>query len=346
MYLRASLGLSIDLTARLNWIGWFTVPAAMQILYYSQGRARPGGEDDRLHPLSGLARHSRLCLFTNLIVTPGYSVIPFINHPGPLENPARLFGSLLAIWLFYDTAVLKKQLSGIKKAQLNYFFQGVLIFGGGAAITAGFLQVLGGFGFEPGLASFFSLPWVALTYYAMTRHRLFDTQLVFIRVLSVVILLGIFSIMQIWMFKFLEPALGESFAILISLSVIGIIFFVTRISRKIQQQLQQLIVQDKFDYQGVLKESIKAIITILAARRTARLYRRQHEEKPGRGERISCPERKGRPLCAATGAELRRLRATKCGGICSCRDSWRPDMRSCGKSWSERIRPRPVPCAR
>ena len=42
MYLRAALGLSIDLTARLNWIGWFTVPAAIQILYYlkdERGRA-------------------------------------------------------------------------------------------------------------------------------------------------------------------------------------------------------------------------------------------------------------------------------------------------------------------
>ncbi len=263
MYMRASFGLPIDLAARLNWIGWFTVPAGLQILFYMKDDRAPVGRRIGLVLYPAWLLILGLCLFTDLIVTSGYSVIPFINHPGPLENVFRLFGSLLAVWLLIGLVRLKKQLHGIKKAQLNYFFQGVLIFGGGAAFTAGFMQLLGGFGFEPGLASFFSFPWVAMTYYAITRNRLFDIRLIFSRVLSIILLVALFAVAQIWVFKLLTPALGESFSILISLSIIGIIYYGTRINRKMQHIVQQLVVQDKYDYQGVLRESIKAIITIL-----------------------------------------------------------------------------------
>lgn len=263
MYVRASLGLSIDLAARINWIGWFTVPAALQILHFlKDDRGRAGYIIGAvLYPV-WLAIYW-LCLFTDLIVAPGYSVIPFINHPGPYENPARLFGSLLAVWLLWSTVRLKKELHGIRRVQLNYFFHGVLIFGGGAAFTAGFLQIFGGFGFEPGLASFFSFPWVALTYYAITRHRLFDIRIIFTRFLSVILLVALFSLTQIELLKLLTPELGESFSILISLSIIGGIFYGTRIYRRLHRWVQYLVLQDKYDYQGVLRESIKAVTTIL-----------------------------------------------------------------------------------
>ena len=263
MYVRSSLGLSIDLPARINWIGWFTVPAALQFLYYlKEDRGRAGSIIGFvLYPI-WLAIYG-LCLFTDLIVAPGYSVIPFINHPGPLEKPARLFGSLLAVWLLWSTVRLKKELHGIRKAQLNYFFHGVLIFGGGAAFTAGFLQLFGGFGFEPGLASFFSFPWVTLTYYAITRHRLFDIRIIFTRFLSVILLVALFSVTQIKLLKLLTPELGQAFSVLISLSIIGGIFYGTRIYRRLHSWVQYLVLQDKYDYQRVLRESIKAVTTIL-----------------------------------------------------------------------------------
>ncbi len=264
MYLRTGMGLPIDFTARLNWIGWFTVPTALQLLYFLKDeRGRQGVLIGMiLQPIWLLILG--VCLFTNLIVAPGYSVIPFVNHPGPLENPARLFGTILACWLLVETIRAKKRLTGIRKQQLNYFFQGVLIFGGGAAFTAGVMQVFGGFGFEPGLASFFSLPWVALTYYAITRHRLFDIRLILSRVLSVLLLVILFAGAQVWLIQFFSPALGRQFSVAISLAIIGLIFTFTRINRRLQGVIQHLIVQDKYDYRNVLQESIQAIATILA----------------------------------------------------------------------------------
>jgi PAS domain S-box-containing protein len=263
MYLRASLALPIDLFVRINWIGWFTVPAGLQVVYYLKD------ERSRAGHLIGLVLYPAwlailvLCLFTDLIVTPGYSVIPFVNYPGPLENPARLFGSLLAFWLLATIIRHKKEVQGIKRAQLNYFFHGVLIFGGGASITAGILQLFGGFGFEPGLAAFFSLPWVLLTYYAITRQRLFDIRYILSRVISSAVVLFLFSVVQISVFKLLKPALGESFAILISLIVIGIVFFTSRLNSKMQRWIQRLVLQDHYNSRAVLKEATKAIISIL-----------------------------------------------------------------------------------
>jgi len=263
IYFRAALALPVDLFARFNWIGWFTVPAGLQIIFYLKD------ERSRVGHLIGLVLYPLwlvilgLCLFTDLIVTPGYSVTPFINNPGPLEKPARLFGSLLAFWLLGTIIRFKKELQGIKRAQLNFFFHGVLIFGGGASITAGILQLFGGFGLEPGLAAFFSLPWVLLTYYAITRHRLFDIRYILSRVLSTALVLVLFFVVQISVFKLLTPAIGESFAVLISLVVIGVVFFTTRLNSKMQRWILRLVLQDRYDYQAVLKESTKAIISIL-----------------------------------------------------------------------------------
>jgi len=263
MYTRASLGLSLNLVARLNWIGWFTVPSALLIIFYLKD------ERSRLGTLVAFTLYPAcliiygLCLFTDLIVMPGYSVIPFINHPGPLENPARLFGTLQAIWLLYSIIQYKKVLQGIKKTQFEYFLTGTLIFGGGAATTAGLMQIFGGFGFEPGLASFFSLPWVAFTYYAITRRRLFDIRIMFSRVISLVVLFVVSAVVQIGLYKLLTPQLDDEYAILISLAAIGGLFFGTRINRRVQNWVKRLVLQDRYDYQEVLKESSKAVISIL-----------------------------------------------------------------------------------
>ena len=213
--------------------------------------------------------------------------------------------SILAVWLLVETVRIIHRLHGLKKAQLNYFFQGILIFGGGAAFTAGFLQVLGGFGFEPGLASFFSLPWVALTYYAITRYRLFDIRLLISRVLSILLLVAAFSVTQIWLIGFLTPALGENLSVMISLGVIGLVFSFTRINRHLQRLVQQLILQDKYDYQTILKESVTAMVTMLKLEELSSYISREHEKKPGRRARLADSEgQERRPVANLRIAEV------------------------------------------
>ena len=263
MYTRASMGLDFNLYARANWIGWFNIPAALQFVFYMRSekstRARFVGWV--LYPFWSILLG--LSLFTDHIVTGNYSLIPYVNEHGPIEEPARLMGSLMLLWVMYEVIRLRREVSGTKKRQLNYFLCGLLIFGGGASISAGFLQLLGGFGFEPGLGSYFGFPWVVLTFYAIIRYSLFDARIIISRSLSIVLLSAIFSLIQIVMFKLLEPTLGAAFSVFISLPIIGFIFFGTPLSRAVQSWISNIVIKDKYDYQRMLKESTKALVSIL-----------------------------------------------------------------------------------
>ncbi len=263
MYIRASMGLEYNLFTRATWIGWFSIPAALQFIFYIKDEtgqhARTAGRI--LYPFWLIIYV--LCLFTDL-VEPGHdSLIPYVGKSGLLEEPARVVGSILILWIIYAISMLRKGVSGLRKAQLNYFFIGTLIFAGSGAFVVGFLQLLGGFGFDPALGAYFSLPWVALTFYAITRYRLFDLRIVVSRTLSIALLSVVFAGIHVGFFNFFEPVIGSTSAILISLSLIAFIFLVTPVSRVVQERIQKIVLQGKYDYQSILKESTKAIVTIL-----------------------------------------------------------------------------------
>jgi uncharacterized membrane protein YoaK (UPF0700 family) len=263
MYLRAGVGLDHLLFARLSWVGWFSIPAALQFVFYlrseENGLARLVGWT--LYPFWGVI--FGLCLFTDLIVTDHYVLIPFENHPGPVENPARFIGGSLIVWLMIEIVRMRRQMKGIKRAQLNYFFYGTLIFATCGSLTAGFLQLFGGFGFEPGLAAYFSFPWVALTFYAITRYRLFDMRIVLSNTLGTFLLFGLFAGAQSGLFHLLAPSIGTSPALLVSLVIAVLIVFGTPFSNMLRTLVHRTVLQDRYLYQDVLRDSVKAIITIL-----------------------------------------------------------------------------------
>jgi PAS domain S-box-containing protein len=263
IYLRTALGLDIDLVARANWIGWFSIPAALQFLYFMRD------ERNRTARIIGYILYPfwtviyALCIFTDLVEPTGYSLLPPVDHQGPLENPARLAGGLLILWVLYEVIVLRKQVRGVKREQLNYFFHGTLIFGAGAALLAAFMQLFGRLDLNPELGAYFSFPWVLLTFYAVMRYSLFDIRAILARTLSIVLIWLGFATVHIWLTTVLEPSFGHNFALLTSLSFIGFVFFGTPVSKWVQQWTQRIIVKGRYDYQQILKESFNAIITIL-----------------------------------------------------------------------------------
>ncbi len=263
MYLRAAAGLDHIPFARLSWIGWFSIPAALQFVFYlrseTSGAARIIGWS--LYPFWAVML--ALSLFTDLIVTDRYVLIPFENHPGPVENPARLIGGVLILWLIIEIFRLRRKVTGIKRAQLNYFFYGTLIFATCGSLAAGFLQLLGGFGFEPGLTAYFSFPWVVLTFYAITRYRLFDIRIVVSNLLAVGLLFALFAATQAGLFHLLQPLAGSTAALMLSLSVAVLAFFGTPVSARLRGLVRRTVLRDKYHYQEVLRESVKAVVTIL-----------------------------------------------------------------------------------
>ncbi|MCL4490313.1 MAG: sensor domain-containing diguanylate cyclase [Nitrospirae bacterium] len=193
-----------------------------------------------------------------------YSLIPFSKRHGLLENPARLSVAILLVWLVYELYQLRKQSISIsiKKAQLNYFLLGTIIFAASAALLGGVFQLFGGLGFDPALSSYFSLPWVALTYYSIGRYRLFDIQIAISRTLTIVLFLTGAVAVHIGLFKLLEPVIGSIPAILVSLSIIFFIFLKTPLKKKIETLINDIVLRNKYGYQEILRESTRAVATI------------------------------------------------------------------------------------
>ncbi len=262
MYLLGSFGRDVTSLARANWIGWLMIPAGFQCIYYMQD------ENSRSARIAGRFLYPfwitvlGISISTDLIERGNYTLFPFIDHSGPLSKPLRIVGLLQLFWVLFEVYRLRKNVSGIRRAQLNYFMNGFLIFAVCGAIIAGIFPLFG-VSFEPGLSSYFSLPWVALTFYAITRYRLFDIRSVISRFAAVSLVSAIFAVVQIGLFKLLEPILGPSPAIAVSLFLIGFLFFSTTFNQKVNKKIQDLILQNKLDHQRVLRESITAIVTIL-----------------------------------------------------------------------------------
>ena len=263
MYIRVSLGLDFIFFARASWIGWFTVPTALQTVLFLKD------EKSRKARITGAVLYpfwfAALCLslFTDLIVTDGFVPIPYRNSPGPLEMYFRIAGGMMVLWLIYEIVQLRRQVTGYRRSQLNYYLYGTIIFGTGGAVIGGFLQVFIGQGLEPSLSAYTSFPWVLMIFYAITRHRLFDIRIIFSRMVNILFLSFFISALQFSLFKILEPAAGAVASIFISVPIIGLVFFATPLSSNMQHWVNDLVLGSRYQYQKMLKESANAMITIL-----------------------------------------------------------------------------------
>jgi len=260
-YTLESEGRSYNFFNRASWIGWFMIPACLQFAYYLQY------ENSRAGRIVGWVLYPfwtvvlAITLFTDWVEPGDPSLIPFVDLDGPLEKPLRIVGTLLAFWLLVVLYRAKNRVTGIKKAQFNLFFYGTLFFNLSCIMVAGVLPLFGAI--NPAFTTFFSLPWVIITYYAITRHHLFDLRLLVSRALNVVILSLLFAALHLGLFQLLSPVLGNTLGILLSLAVIGMVIFGTQFSHRVQRWVQHLVLQDRYSYQEVLKESIQALVTIL-----------------------------------------------------------------------------------
>jgi PAS domain S-box-containing protein len=264
VYVRASMGLAYDIFYRACWVGWICIAPAAQLIFYLKEDKSRASRRIVLGLYAFWTVVYILCLSTDYVETGAYSLLPYVDRKGgPLEIPLRLAGGGLILWLIYGFYSARKHSSGLKRTQVSYLLTGLIISAAGISLATGFFPLFGGFGLDPSLGSYFSLPWVALTFYAITRYRLFDISLMISRALMIVVLSLLLSTLCLVLFNLLEPAVGSSFAIFISISLIGTVFFGTHLSRKVQWRIQQVIAKDRYDYHSMLKESIRAIITIL-----------------------------------------------------------------------------------
>jgi len=261
MYLMASQGHDFLFFARLNWIGWFAIPAGLQFLYYLRS------EQSRVARMVGYLLYPfwtivlGICLFTDQIVSPGYSLIPYVNRPGPLEIPARVAGALMIVWSIVEILRAKRHLIGTKKFQLELFFYGLLTFALATVTVAGILPTLSGVGVEPGLGAYFGLPWVVLTFYAIVRHSLFEMRIFFSRTLNILLIILVCSGIQTALLAAIAPAFGTAISSFISLSFLGFFLFGTPASSTLQSLINSLIIGNRSNYETLMREAIVTLNT-------------------------------------------------------------------------------------
>ena len=137
-------------------------------------------------------------------------LLPFIDRSGPLGKPLRLVGLILIVWFMFEIYRLQAGSDRPQEgaAQLFHARRADLL-RAAEPRSRGILQLFGGFGLEPGLGSYFSLPWVVLTFYAITRYRLFDIRIIISRTVTISPAGLLFSLIQIGFFQFLEPLVGH-----------------------------------------------------------------------------------------------------------------------------------------
>jgi len=244
-------------------IGMFALPAFLQATYYLKDpKSRKAlWVGYILYPLFTVI--TILNVTTNLAEPSPISLIPFVPSHTPMEGPMRLVETLILLWGLAMFFIVRKNFTGMKRKQINYFILGALIYGVLATLSTGLIQLIGGVDFDPALTSYFCLPWVALTFYSITRYRLFDMQIIISTSLTILILTIILGTIDIVIFRAFVPYLGAGWSNLISLFIIIVIFLTTPLRRYIQGGINDTFLGDKYNYQEVLKESSRAIVTIL-----------------------------------------------------------------------------------
>lgn len=266
MYIRSALGLDYMIFARFSWIGWFTVPSALQsMLYLEDERSRKARIAGWIfYPFWTLIL--ALCLFTDLVVTNGFIPLPYQNSPGPLEMPLRLLGGLSVFWLVYEIIRLRRRSTGVRRTQLGWYLYGTLIFGTAGGVIGGFLQLFTGRGLEPSLSSYFSFPWVLMIFYSITRYGLFDIKLVLSRIVGALMLSIVISAIQIVLYTLLEPAFGDFATLVISTTVIALALFGTPLARRMQKWIYDILLRERQAYRQLLLTSARAMVSILHVR--------------------------------------------------------------------------------
>lgn len=150
------------------------------------------------------------------------------------------FGSLGALYLLYFLGflsaaiyvLLKKYLKekGVEKKQLGFLLLGLCLFLIGATITNLIIPFAWGI-FEPSkYGPYFSIIFTTMTFYAITRHHLFDIKIIATEIFAVVIS----AIMFVQIFAY-ESSQGVFLGVLL---FIGVAFFSYLLFRSVNKEVQ------------------------------------------------------------------------------------------------------------
>ncbi len=253
-YVRASLGLSYDFFYRAAWVGWLAFAPFFEITYILRGDPRRARlARNVLYVFWSLVLV--LCIATDWVEVGAESLVPFVDRLGPLEQPLRTIAGIMLAYSLYTMVRAMQCSTGRRRQQIAYLLLGMGLYGVAGLLLAFVVQVIGGLHFDPGLIGYFSLGWMALTAYAIMRHRLFDIRSLLTRTASsaiaTLLLVGYVAGLH-WV---LAPVVGDTTSAFVASLSAGAVFFMTPLLGWIRRFVEQFLPNRSQSSRRVIDES-------------------------------------------------------------------------------------------
>jgi diguanylate cyclase (GGDEF)-like protein len=265
-YVLASWGvdnLVYQLAYRSTWSGWFVTVASLQLVFYIDN------PESRLAKWAGWVLWPfwggsyLLVLTTDIFGAHATQLIPCVAQTAPLEMPARILGGSSILVAMAKCAITLLRARGFKRLQFSFFLAGLLLFGLTGLLIAAIFQLAGITSFDPALASFGSVPWVLLTFYAITKYRLFDIKSAVLRILAGVAGIALAALAQLGLYMLFSILLPPEWALVISFFVLGLsVLAGPRLSGNVEK-LFSLVLYRQGRYHRLLSETAQALTSIL-----------------------------------------------------------------------------------
>ena len=261
VYIRARLSLSYSFFYRATWVGVLALPVASQMIallvgsYWGLRRLVIRGSYF-LWTAVFIA-----CLTTDWVETGVASLVPFVDRTGPLEAPLRLIAAIQGLWVMAMAVRHRKRAAGNAREQTNYFLLGGIAYAL-AAVAAASVQLLSRRAFDPVLAAYLTLPWVAAVYYAVSRSRLADIQVALSKAAAAATIITVVGALHVTVFFLLARYVGTRAGILLATLVSAIVIFGAPIVSAMNGLGNRLSEKRTARREACLKESVSVLASL------------------------------------------------------------------------------------
>ena len=202
--------------------------------------------------------------FTHLYVRDVGPKLSFKYYAEPgIAHPFFLLLFLgLVIYACYLMAKAYPKSTGFRRNQLKYVLLASIVgFGGGVTNYLLFYNIR-----IPPFGNPFVFFYTIILAYSIVRHRLMDIDIVISKTVLFAFLIGLIFSFHIGFVSLLQRRIGYSLSTVLSVALIIYTLFFTPFRRKLGGFVDALVYRGKYDYQKVLKESTKAVVTMLDLR--------------------------------------------------------------------------------
>jgi HD-GYP domain-containing protein (c-di-GMP phosphodiesterase class II) len=205
-----------------------------------------------------------LALFTPYITKEVYLEYPHIvSIPGSLSYLNRYYIFIIIIWVIYYFLKDYQKSYFEERVRIRYFLLGIMIYALGGIIFAFLLPTVRGMNYSADISCFFSLPWLFLTIYSISRYHLIGLRFAFKKI-SLITFGGALGFILIYfssilMRDYYRIVLAERWYILpiILSAIVG--FFYHYFVKLVIALKEEEFSKEKFEYRESLRKGVEKI---------------------------------------------------------------------------------------